>query len=85
MWEQREHREAWDGLPHDQHNFDLHLIWLHRSSRTQIKPPYTNKAIEEDSNDDGIADAYDDITRAETQPKRGPLQSYVVLHIYYLV
>jgi hypothetical protein len=36
---------------------------LHRPTRTHIKLPYTDKAIEEYSNDDDIADVYNDITR----------------------
>jgi hypothetical protein len=27
------------GPPHDQHTFDEYLRWLHRSTRTHIRPP----------------------------------------------
>jgi hypothetical protein len=52
-----------EGLLHDEHNFNLYLNRLHRPTRTHIKLPYTDKAIEEYSNDDDIADVYNDITR----------------------
>jgi capsid portal protein len=65
-------------LPHDQHTFDEYLRWLHRSMRTHIKPSYTEDAINDDSEEDVIEDAYDIATREEIQPERAPLQRYVV-------
>jgi hypothetical protein len=61
------------GPPHDQHAFDEYLWWLHRFTRTHIKPPYTDRAFGDDSEDDVIADVYDEVTREETQPQRAPL------------
>jgi hypothetical protein len=61
------------GPPHDQYAFDEYLRWLHRSTRTHIKPPYTDRAVGDDSEDDVIADVYDEVTREETQPQRAPL------------
>jgi hypothetical protein len=66
------------GLPHDQHAFDEYLRWLHRSTHTHIKPPYTDLIVGDDSEDDVIADVYDEATREETQPQRALLQRYVV-------
>jgi hypothetical protein len=67
-------------LPHDQHTFDEYLRWLHRSMRTHIKPSYTEDAINDDSEEDVIEDAYDIATREEIQLERAPLQRYVVRH-----
>ena len=61
------------GPPHDQRTFDEYLRWLHRSTRTHIKPPYTDAAIDEDSEEDIIEDVYDVITREDTQLERAPL------------
>jgi len=80
LWDHRECPDPTDGLPHDQRNFDQYLTWLHRSTRTHIKPLYTDQAIEDESDDGAIADVYDAIPRAVTQPERGPLQSYMVLY-----
>ena len=51
----------------DQRNFDRYLQWLHRSTRTHMQPPYTNKTIDEDEDEDDTADAYDEAARMETQ------------------
>ena len=40
--------------------------------------PYTEKAIDEDSEEDVIEDVYDVATRDDTQLQRAPLQRYVV-------
>ena len=42
------------------------------------QPPYTEDAIDKDSEEDIIEDVYDIATREETQPQRAPLQRYVV-------
>jgi hypothetical protein len=44
-------------------------MWLHRSTRTHIKPPYTKDTIDEDDEEDVIEDVYDIATREETQPQ----------------
>ena len=69
LWETRERRAIDTDPPHDQHTFDEYLrllhrstmthIKLHRSTRTHIKPPYTEEAIDEDSEEDVIEDVYD--------------------------
>ena len=69
--------------PHDQRNFDRYLQWLHRSTRTHMQAPYTNKPIDEDEDEDDIADAYDEVTRMETQLQRAPLQRYVVRNLNF--
>jgi hypothetical protein len=78
LWETRERQPIDVDLPHDQHTFDEYLRWLHRSMRTHIKPSYTEDAINDDSEEDVIEDAYDIATREEIQPERAPLQRYVV-------
>ena len=44
-------------------------------------PPYTEKAINEDSEEDVIKDVYDVATREDTQLQRAPLQRYVVRYL----
>ena len=61
------------GSPYDQHTFDEYLRWLHVSTRAHIKPPYTEEAIDEDSEEDVIKDVYDVVTREDTQLQRAPL------------
>ena len=78
LWETREWQAVDADPPHDQHTFDDYLWWLHRSTRTHIKPPYTEDTIDEDSEEDVIEDVYDIATREETQPQRAPLQRYMV-------
>ena len=73
LWENRERQLVYAGPPHDQHTFDEYLRWLHRSTRTHIKPPYTEEAIDEDSEEDVIEDVYDVATRDDTQLQRAPL------------
>ncbi|XP_066377315.1 uncharacterized protein [Miscanthus floridulus] len=69
------------GPPHDQHTFNEYLWWLHRSTRTHIKPPYTDVAIDEDSEKDVIEDVYDVTTRENTQLERAPLQRYMATQL----
>ena len=87
LWETREQRAVDADPPHDQHTFDDYLQWLHRSTRTHIKSPYTEDAIDKDDEEDVIEDVYDIATREETQPERDLLQRYVVRYsnvtIYY--
>ena len=80
------------GPPHDQYTFDEYLRWLHRSTRTHIKPSYTEEAIDEDSEEDVIEDVYDVTTREDTQLQsptskiRGKiLVRYNLLFIWHLV
>ena len=68
---------------HDQRNFNRYLQWLHRSTRTHIQAPYTNRPIDEDEDEDDIADAYDEATRMETQLQRAPLQRYMVRNLNF--
>ena len=81
LWQTRERQPVHVGPPHDQHTFDEYLRWLHRSTRTHIKPPYTDVAIDEDSEEDVIEDVYDVTTREDTQLQRAPLQRYVVRYL----
>ena len=66
--------------PHDQHQFDEYLQWLHRSSRLHLKAPYTLPFLAGGSDDDDAQqeDAYDRAARPATQLDRGPLQRVVV-------
>ena len=78
LWQTRVPHAVLAGPPHDQRTFDEYLRWLHRSTRTHIKPPYTEEAIDEDDEEDVIEDVYDVATRDDTQLQRAPLQRYVV-------
>ena len=84
LWQTRDRQPVDAGPPHDQHTFDEYLWWLHMSTRTHIKPPYTKEAIDED---DVIEDVYYVATRDDTQLQRAPLKRYVVRYlngiIYY--
>ena len=62
------------GSPTRPAHLDEYLRWFHRSTRTHIKPPYTEEAIDEDDEED----VYDVSTRDDTQLQRAPLQRYVV-------
>ena len=81
LWQSRDLQPIDAGPRHDQHTFDEYLRWLHRSTRTHIKPPYTEEAIDEDSEDDVIEDVYDVATREDTQLQRALLQRYVVRYL----
>ena len=81
LWQNRVRHPVHAGPPHDQHTFDEYLRWLHRSTRTHIKPPYTEEAIDKDSEKDVIEDVYDVTTREDTQLQRAPLQRYVVRYL----
>ena len=48
-----------------------------------MQAPYTNKPINEDKDEDDIANAYDEATRMETQLQRAPLQRYVVRNLNF--
>jgi hypothetical protein len=78
LWETRQRIPVTVGPPHDQHTFDEYLRWFHRSTGTHIKAPYTDRGVEEDSEEDVIEDVYDIATREEIQPQRAPLERYVV-------
>ena len=78
MWQTRDRQPVDAGPPHDQHTFDEYPRWLHRSTRTHIKPPHIEEAIDEDDEEDVIEDVYDVATRDDTQLQRAPLQRYVV-------
>ena len=78
------------GPPHDQHTFDEYLWWLHRSTRTHIKPSYTEEVIDEDDEKDVIEDVYGVATRDDTTTEspalkiRGKiLEWYNLLSIWY--
>ena len=81
LWQNRDRQSVDAGPPHDQHTFNEYLRWLHRSTRTHIKPPYTEEAIDKDSEEDVIDDVYDVATREDTQLQRAPLQRYVVRYL----
>ena len=73
LWQTRDRQPVDAGPPHNQHTFDEYLRWLHRSTRTHIKPPYTEEAIDEDNEEDVIEDVYDVTTRDDTQLQRALL------------
>ena len=81
LWRNRERQLVHAGPSYDQHTFDEYLRWLHRSTRTHIKPSYTEEAIDEDNEEDVIEDVYDVATREDTQLQRAPLQRYVVRYL----
>ena len=73
-WENRQMFLIVETPPHDQHTFDEYLQWLHRSTRTHIREPFSDHAIKEDElYADDVEDAYDVATRQGTQPERAPL------------
>ena len=78
LWQNRVRHPVHAGPLHDQHTFDEYLWWLHRSTRTHIRPPYTEEVIDEDDEEDVIKDVYDVATRDDTQLQRAPLQKYMV-------
>jgi len=43
-----------------------------------LRPPYNQDRIEDEPADATYSDHYDTVTRHETLPERGPLQSYMV-------
>ena len=81
LWETRQRIPVHADPKHNQHTFDEYLWWLHRSTRTHIKPLYTEEAIDEDLEKDVIEDVYDIGTREDTQLQRAPLQIYVVRYL----
>ena len=66
MWENRPREDPSEGPPHDQATFDEYLRFLHRSTRTQLRPPYNQDRIEDEPADATYSDHYDTITRHET-------------------
>uniref|UniRef100_K3ZZ95 Aminotransferase-like plant mobile domain-containing protein n=1 Tax=Setaria italica TaxID=4555 RepID=K3ZZ95_SETIT len=56
-----------------------YIRWYCTSTRTKVKPSWTNVPIEYAPSDDDadIADAYDTVTRHGTQPERAPLHDYM--------
>ena len=48
-----------------------------------MQAAYTNKPINEDEDKDDIADAYDEVTRMETQLQRAPPERYVVRNLNF--
>ena len=48
-----------------------------------MQTPYTIKPIDEDEDEDDIANAYDEAIRMETQPQRAPLQRYMVRNLNF--
>ena len=90
LWQTRVPHEVLAGPPHEQHTLDEYLRWFHRSMRTHIKPPYTDVAIDENLEKDGIEDVYDVTTREDTATEssalkiRGKiLKLYNLLSIWY--
>ncbi|XP_066354092.1 uncharacterized protein [Miscanthus floridulus] len=81
LWQNRVRHPVHAGPPHDQHTFDKYLRWLHRSTKTHIKPSYTEEAIDEDLEEDVIEDVYDVTTREDTQLQRAPLQRYMATQL----
>jgi hypothetical protein len=88
LWQSRERISVDAGPPHDQHTFDEYLMWLHRSMRTHINPPYTEDAIDEDDKED----VYNIATREETTIESSAseicgkiLECYNLLSIWHLL
>uniref|UniRef100_K3ZNC5 SWIM-type domain-containing protein n=1 Tax=Setaria italica TaxID=4555 RepID=K3ZNC5_SETIT len=56
-----------------------YIRWYCTSTRTKVKPSWTNVPIEDAPSEDDadIADAYDTVTRYGTQPERAPLHDYM--------
>uniref|UniRef100_K3ZEF5 SWIM-type domain-containing protein n=1 Tax=Setaria italica TaxID=4555 RepID=K3ZEF5_SETIT len=81
MWENRQRCDP-DGGPYWRVGPNNEYIrWYCTSTRTKVKPAWSNVPIEDapsDSSDD-IADVYDTVTRYGTQPERAPLHDYMQL------
>nr|TKW28357.1 hypothetical protein SEVIR_3G312900v2 [Setaria viridis] len=79
MWENRQRCDPeggpyWRVGPNNEY-----IRWYCTSTRTKVKPAWSNVLIEDapsDSSDD-IADVYDTVTRYGTQPERAPLHDYM--------
>uniref|UniRef100_K3XQ43 SWIM-type domain-containing protein n=1 Tax=Setaria italica TaxID=4555 RepID=K3XQ43_SETIT len=56
-----------------------YIRWYCTSTRTKVKPSWSNVPIEDapSDSDADIADAYDTVTRYGTQPERAPLHDYM--------
>ncbi|XP_072149014.1 uncharacterized protein [Setaria viridis] len=56
-----------------------YIRWYCTSTRTKVKPSWTNVPIEDAPSEDDadIADVYDTVTRYGTQPERAPLHDYM--------
>uniref|UniRef100_K3Z028 SWIM-type domain-containing protein n=1 Tax=Setaria italica TaxID=4555 RepID=K3Z028_SETIT len=56
-----------------------YIRWYCTSTRTKVKPSWTNVPIEDAPSEDDadIADTYDTVTRYGTQPERAPLHDYM--------
>ncbi|RCV18535.1 hypothetical protein SETIT_3G308400v2 [Setaria italica] len=83
MWENRQRCDP-DGGPYWRVGPNNEYIrWYCTSTRTKVKPAWSNVPIEDapsDSSDD-IADVYDTVTRYGTQPERAPLHDYMYRNI----
>lgn len=77
MWVHRDRVHVDSGPPFDQDAFNEYVRWLQRSTRLHIKGAYTDRAVEEGSEEDVVEDEYDVETRLETQPQRASLMPYV--------
>ena len=81
QWEQRQRMDPESGPAHRHNHYKEYLRWFHSVTRVSMKPPRSTESIEDHADtddDDDIIDEYDDITRGGVQPKRGPLQNYMV-------
>uniref|UniRef100_K3ZC83 SWIM-type domain-containing protein n=1 Tax=Setaria italica TaxID=4555 RepID=K3ZC83_SETIT len=77
MWNNKEGCDP-EGGPYWRPNNE-YIRWYCTSTRTKVKPSWTNVPIEDAPSDDDadIADAYDTVTRHGTQPERAPLHDYM--------
>lgn len=76
QWMNKERVELTNGACSVANEYREYLMWLHRSTRLHVKPPALSIPIDEGGSDD--EDPYDVITRRGVQPKRAPLDNYMV-------
>uniref|UniRef100_K3ZZ77 SWIM-type domain-containing protein n=1 Tax=Setaria italica TaxID=4555 RepID=K3ZZ77_SETIT len=77
LWQNKQGCDP-EGRPYWRPNNE-YIRWYCTSTRTKVKPSWTNVPIEDAPSDDDadIADAYDTVTRHGTQPERAPLHDYM--------
>ena len=76
QWEARERLEPTNGAQCVTSEYREYLAWLHRSTRISVHPPVSSIPIDEEGCDND--DPYDVMTRTSVQPKRAPLENYMV-------
>uniref|UniRef100_K3ZCG9 SWIM-type domain-containing protein n=1 Tax=Setaria italica TaxID=4555 RepID=K3ZCG9_SETIT len=85
LWQNKEGCDP-EGGPYWRPNNE-YIRWYCTSTRTKVKPSWTNVPIEDAPSDDDadIANVYDTMTRHGTQPERAPLHDYMVSFRFVII